>query len=211
MKIRRMGLRFAPKNREFKINDSFSIDEVCEYLEKYLNDEIQLLNNFEHNGKRKARKRAKKKTDRPPIDKTQGFNEEQVLIICASVIGYRVIRKYCKGERPHWQRVAIWRKSLSIMDYFEKTGSLATKGIRFYLKDGYLFLCRIYGDVDGIGMVILPETKPCRFSELILSTDSGIDAPGPFYDMPPLLDSMGVIGKKDAARKISEFVISNSD
>jgi len=209
MKIRWMEFDADTENKEYKISESYSIDEACEYLERYLNDEMQLLNSSGYIGliKRKKQKREKNEAGDAPAINMQELGEEQVLIICAAVIGNRVIRKYCIGERPHWQRAAFWRKSLRIMDYFEQTGILKTKGIRYYLKDGYLFLCRVYDDVDGIGMVILPETKPCKPSELFLFTDGGDDTPGPFYDMPSLLGSTCVIKKQEAARKIDEFVI----
>ena len=217
-KIRKRHLSFAPKNRNRKkTGKNYTIDNVCEFLTRFLNDEFIVLNDVEKNPldiiKKKSRKqkknkikpiREKKNEAKPNQNITNyfdGFDETQSLILSAAIIGIRVIRKICKGKNPHWHRVQIWEKGLKIVESFEKQGLLNEKKICYFTLDKYIFRCRVY-EADGLGEIILPEKAfmSCWSPETV---GDYTRPPKRHPQMPPLMGNTGGILKKQAAKMIS--------
>jgi predicted transcriptional regulator len=136
-----------------------------------------------------------------------GYTEMQSLILSAQIISVRVILKFCKGEKPHWMRVPVWKKGLEIAEYFEKRGLISEKKICYFIRDGYVFRCWVY-DVDGLGEIILPEHA---FDLSFPAEMHGDYNSPPLWNppMPPLMEHTGGILKKYAARMIEAFSFEN--
>jgi hypothetical protein len=193
-KIKKRCLNFAPKDRKCKkIREDYSIDEVRDFLTRFLNDEFKIAKVNRTSSKKKRKEKTK------PYD---GLNEIQSLILSAAIIGSRIMLKFCKGEKPHNIRVQIWKKGLEIVESFEKCGLLPEKKIIYFTRGDYIFRCRVY-EADGLGEIILPERS--FHLSWMPETVGDYDRPPLHHPpMPPLIPEAYEL-KKQAARMISEY------
>ena len=218
-KKRKKRIRFIVRSREYKknIRKDYLISEVCDFFTKFLNNEFEVFNNYGEivsklKIKRKKINKNNSGSQKQPAQNISvmyfdGYTEMQSLILSAQIIGVRVILKFCKGEKPHWMRVPVWRKGLEIAEYFEKRGLISEKKICYFTRDGYVFRCRVY-DVDGLGEIILPE----HAFDLSFPTEIHGDYDGPPLwnpPMPPLMEHTGGVLKKYAAKIIEGFSFEN--
>jgi hypothetical protein len=147
-----------PKQRKQEIFNSFNLDEVIEYLQRYLGNDIYIPSNeFSVVAKSdKKKKRKKKKKPAPPPSVIKQISDVEMLIKSIALINGRVILKYSKGETPHWDRVWVWKKSLQIADFLESDGFLPTRQHLYYEAGTSGFHCRVY-NTDSIGKIVLLE------------------------------------------------------
>ena len=194
---------FAPNNREYKQKDNYKIESVRNFLTRYLNDEYEVLNDVEPNVKRYNHKIKRFVNISPHVDYLNCFNETQTILMSAAIISTRVILKYCKGEKPHRDRVKIWHKSLKIASSLEECGLLPEKKVSYYICNGYIFRCWVY-NVDILENVILTE---CVFKASYLPETVGdYGRPPLYFGMPPLLENTGGSRlKKRASKLIADY------
>jgi len=178
--IYRTSVTFASLDRDLTEGLKHSLADTCLFLQKYLDDEFELV------GVVKLPERSFSMKNLLALDDTQA------LMMSIKIMGERIIRKYCKKLAPHYARYAIWKKGLQIADMLELENLIQRIDNRFYRCKNLIFLCRVY-DIEGLGLIIIPESKPCSLPEGICC-----------FDMPPLLMHSGGL-KKHATRLISEF------
>ena len=200
-KLRKKYITLSPKPRIYKRSKGdFLIGEVCDFLERFLNDDFEVLNDVEKN---KFIQKCPKNTNPNILQTFDGLNETQSLILSAAIIGVRVILKYCKGEKPHKDRVKIWKKGLEIIECFENRGLLNEKKICYFTCGEYIFRCRVY-DADGLGEIILPE-QAFNLSWMPEVVGDYNRPPKLHPPMPPLMSDTGGVLKKQAAKMIKAY------
>jgi len=183
--IHRTGVKFAPIDRDLTEGIKHPLADTCFILQKYLNDEFELVDEFTL-------------TERSfRLKNFSALNDVQALMVSVRIIGERIIRKYCKNKTPHYIRYAIWKKGLLIAQMFESENVVRLIENRYYIYRNYIFLCRVY-DVDGLGVMVIPENKPIPLSDWDSNCGSC------FFDMPAMLIH-GKEMKKHAATLIAEF------
>lgn len=182
---KRLYLKNWPPARNEKRFKCHSTETAVKFLRAYLNDEIMVCTD---------------KTFRPRQVKP---SETQILMQSVFIIGQRVIRKYGKGEVPHNDRMAIWRKCLAICDEFELNGLLPPPKQVFFERNDFIFEGRLYDLLEG-GCFVVPEIV--QYASRYIGNSFDTSQTTAFAGFPPL-------GKKAATRLIEAYNLScvNSD
>ncbi|GHV04823.1 hypothetical protein FACS1894217_00700 [Clostridia bacterium] len=124
----------APPN---KYANYLPLDEVRELLSQYLAGNIEIgdtpaLPTKKHKKKRKKRKAAKAL---PPIV----LSASGTILASIAVIMRRIMRKYCKGQLPHPERITLWRESLIILADMVNKGKLQFGAEQELVVGSYVF------------------------------------------------------------------------
>jgi len=132
---------------------TFDLTEIVSFFQAYLDGKVTVTVKKQHHHKRK-KALSKKALNAPSLDETD------LLLASISLIGERIIRKYCKGEQPHYERMKLWDISLQILNDFVEQGILSEGHEIDYKKNGYFLHCIAF-NTDTVGDIILPLKIPC--------------------------------------------------